>query len=227
MHRILFEIGPITIYSYGFFLAVAFIVSSLLILKDTRQQSLDTGKMMDCVGIILLSGILGGRLLFVGINWKEYVAEPLRIFMFHEGGLAFQGALVGAILGGIVAAKVKKMPFWKSADIIAPYIALGQAIGRIGCFFNGCCYGKVADTGIRIVFPHQAVARMPAQLYSSFMLFLVFVALLLVKKRKRFDGYVFSAYLVLYGSMRFIVDFFRADNPEIFFSLKLSQILSL
>jgi len=209
------------------FLAVAFVISVLFILKDAKKEGLDPGSMLDCVVIILLSGVLGGRLLFVAINWKEYLSFPGRILLLHEGGLAFQGALAGAVVGGLFAARAKHIPFWKGADVFAPYIALGQAIGRIGCFFNGCCYGIPSDSGIRVLFPGHGTERIPAQLYSSALLFGLFALLVYAGKKRRFRGFLFSLYLRSYGALRFFMDLMRDDNPGVLGMMKLSQILSL
>ncbi|MFH1837158.1 MAG: prolipoprotein diacylglyceryl transferase [Candidatus Omnitrophota bacterium] len=227
MHRILFQIGPMTIYSYGLLMAIAFIVSTVFILSDAKKEGIDTGKMMDVMVIIILSGILGGRLLFVAQNLGHYTRNPLQIFMLNEGGLAFQGAFLGALIGGIIASKKKRIHFWKGADVIAPYVALGQGIGRIGCFLNGCCYGKFAEKGIKFVFPQETLARVPAQLYSSLTLFGLFAVLVLLKRKKMFDGYIFSMYMMLYGVLRFFLEFIRADNPAVLFDLKLSQIIGI
>ncbi len=226
MRRVLLQIGPVTLYTYGLFVAVAFLLSTALILKDAKRAGFPQGKFFDCLIAIFLGGLIGGRLLFVAINWRVYIQDPVRILLFAEGGLAFQGALVLAVLSGVLAAKRSQIPFWKGADLIAPYIALGQAIGRIGCFFNGCCYGRVVERGIGVVFPSQDVTRIPIQLYTSLALFSVFAVLLKAREKKHFDGYVFSLYLIIYSAVRIVLDLFRADNPDVFLFFKLSQVIS-
>jgi prolipoprotein diacylglyceryl transferase len=146
--------------------------------------------------------------------------------MFYEGGLAFQGALAGALISGAAAARVKKLPFWKTADVIAPYIALGQAVGRIGCFLNGCCYGMIVENGPGITFPGETVMRAPTQVYSSLALLGIFMALMEFREKRAFNGHVFAVYLILYSFFRFFIGFMRGDNPVVFFGMKLSQLIS-
>ena len=227
MHRIIFQIGPFTVYSYGLFVAIAFLLSTILIIRDSKRFGISPDKMFDCMIAILLGGIIGGRLLFVIINYHYYLEYPLKAFMFYEGGLAFQGALIMAALVGIMFARVRKIPFWKSADIIAPYIALGQSLGRIGCFLNGCCYGRVAHKGLLVTFPHEPFTRIPTQIYSSLLLLLIFVVLIEMRERRHFDGYVFCAYMIFYSVFRFFMDFTRGDNLAVLFDMRLSQVISL
>jgi len=225
MHRIIFSIGPFTLYSYGLCVAIAFLISTVFILRDAKKNGFKQADILDCLIMVFLSGLIGGRLLYVLINAGYYFDCPLRILMFYEGGLAFQGALVGAVVSGVVVTRVKKLSFRKVADLIVPYMALGQAIGRIGCFLNGCCYGKVISFGPAVTFPGDAAARMPVQLYSSFILFLFFLFLLKIRKKHFFDGCVFALYLAVYGIFRFFMDFLRGDELSVFFGIKLSQII--
>ncbi len=227
MHRIIFQAGPVTIYSYGLFVAIGFLLSTILILKDSRKFGIAPEKMFDCMIAILAGGLVGGRLLFVIINYRYYLEYPLRAFMFYEGGLAYQGAFVMAVIAGILWARAKKIPFLKAADLVAPYIALAQSLGRIGCFLNGCCYGRVAESGLLVTFPYEPVTRIPTQIYSSFILLLIFVLLIEMRGKRPFDGYIFCAYMILYSVFRFFMDFTRGDIYMFVFGMKLSQIISL
>ncbi|MFH1552630.1 MAG: prolipoprotein diacylglyceryl transferase [Candidatus Omnitrophota bacterium] len=227
MYRIIFQIGPFTLYSYGLFVAIGFLLSTILILKDSKRFGIPANDVFDCLIAILIGGLLGGRLLFVFINWGYYSRHLLRAFMFYEGGLAFQGALVAAILAGAVVMRIKKLPFWKTADLIAPYVALGQALGRIGCFLNGCCYGKVVESGIAVTFPQETVMRVPTQLYSSLVLLFIFVILIALSRKRPFDGYVFTAYIILYSIFRFFMDFARGDDLALLYEIKLSQGIAI
>jgi phosphatidylglycerol:prolipoprotein diacylglycerol transferase len=227
MHRILFEIGPVTVYSYGLLVAAGFLIASVMILSDSRKLGLARDSVFDCLIAILAGGIVGGRLLFVALHWQYYFESPLSIFMLTEGGMAFHGALGGALLAGIITARIKKLPFWKTADLIAPYIALGQAIGRIGCFLNGCCYGKITTSGIGVMFPGESVLRVPTQIYSSFFLLILFIILIKLRSRGIFSGFVFSMYIILYSIFRFFIEFFRGDNPAVLYGLTLAQLISI
>ena len=228
MHRVLFEIGPLTFYSYGLFVAVGFLLASFFIVQDARRVGIPENSMLDCLLAVLVGGLIGGRILFVLINREIYLADPLKILMLYEGGLAFQGALFGGLVSGIAVAKIRKMPVLRSCDVIAPYIALGQAIGRIGCFLNGCCYGKIIESGIGVTFPGDDFMRIPVQLYSSAALFILFIALVLFRRVKSVpSGSIFAAYLFLCGIYRILIEFLRNDNPAVFFGMTLAQVLSV
>jgi phosphatidylglycerol:prolipoprotein diacylglycerol transferase len=227
MHRILFQIGPIELHSYGLCVALGFLLAAILILREAKKTGISSDAVFDCVIAALVGGLIGARFLFVVINWQMFLEEPLRALMFYEGGLAFQGGLVGGILAVFIVTKVKKLSFWRVADLLAPYVVLGQAIGRIGCFLNGCCYGKVITKGLGVTYPGETVVRMPSQLYSALGLLVIFLVLIALRERRRFDGFILSMYFVLYGVFRFFIAFTRADNPMIFSWLKLSQAISI
>ena len=109
------------------------------------------------------------------------------------------------------------MPLWKTADFIIPYVALGQSIGRIGCFFNGCCYGK----------PMNALENFPTQIYAALALVIIFVILKIAQKKSFFAGFIFILYLVLYSVQRFFIDFLRGDTPRYYLNLTASQLISI
>ncbi|MFH1878765.1 MAG: prolipoprotein diacylglyceryl transferase [Candidatus Omnitrophota bacterium] len=227
MHRILFQAGPFTLYTYGFFVALGFLLAMVLIGRDSKKIGLEKNKVFDCLIAVLIGGLAGGRLLFVILNWHLFRNDIARIVMINEGGMAVQGAMLMGVLSGAVAARVKRIPFWKTADLFAPYMALGQSVGRVGCFMNGCCYGKAVSSGVRVTFPGDEVSRIPVQLYSSFSLLAICIILLLLRKKRYFDGHAFALYLLLYSVYRFFMDFMRADNPPVFGSMSLSQIISI
>ena len=228
MHRIIFHIGPLTLYSYGLFVALGIALAITLSSKEAARRGMVPSDILDIFMAIIVGGLLGGRLLFVAINWKYYAGGPfLDILNLTEGGLAFQGAFVGAILSAAVIIRMKKMSFWRVGDLIIPYLALAQALGRIGCFFNGCCYGKEAVCGLGVTFPGEEVVRMPVQLYSSLGLLLIFLILLRLGEKRRFDGYVFCMYLIIYSVFRFLMDFLRGDDLAAVFAITLSQTISL
>jgi len=227
MHRILFQIGPITLYSYGLLVGIGFLLASMLVLRDSKRFGLPRDSIFDCLIAVLLGGIIGGRLLFVALNWDYFFRQPLKVFMLNEGGMAFHGALVVAVAAGALTARIKGLSFWKVSDLFAPYIALGHGIGRIGCFLNGCCYGRVLESGIGVVFPGEAVVRVPTQIYSSLFLIMLYIVLLFIRERGMFDGCVFSMYVILYSIFRFVIEFFRGDSQVLFLGLTLAQIISL
>lgn len=212
MHPILFKIGPLTIYSYGFFVAMGFLLSSLLLTRDSKNFGLQKNEAWDLLICILLSGIVGARLFHVLLNSAYYFSNPLEIIMLQKGGLAIQGALLTSIAMGIVFISIKRLSFWKAGDLIMIYLPLGQAIGRIGCYFNGCCYGDGA---------------IPIQLLSAGVLFGIFLVLKFIRAIKVLsDGDLFLIYFMLYSPARFVIDMFRADLDPVIAGLTASQLFS-
>jgi len=195
--------------------------------RQSWPSALEREKIFDCVIAIIIGGLIGGRLLFVVINWEYYRYNLTRIFVLNEGGLAFQGALAAAFIVGIIAARIKGISFWKGADLFAPYIALGQSIGRIGCFLNGCCYGLVTNDFFGVTFPGEAFMRIPVQIYSSVCLFFVALFLIFIRKKCSFKGCLFCMYLIMYSIFRFFIDFLRIDTPPVFLGLHLAQLISI
>lgn len=227
MHRVIFNIGPFTLYSYGLFVAIAFVAATVLIVRDARKFNLSRDDAFDCVILMFAGSLIGARVLFVIINWEYFLSNFAGIFRVYEGGLAFQGGLIGGAIAVIATSVIKKLPLRKIGDLLAPYIALGQSIGRIGCFLNGCCYGRAISSGLGVTFPKETVMRIPVQIYSSLALLAVFVILIIIREKRRFDGAVFSVYLVLYGILRFFMDFARGDDLASFFGITLSQAIGI
>lgn len=212
MHPILFEIGPLAVRTYGVFVALAFFICFYFLYKEAARKNFYPEKILDMELAMLISGIMGARALHVAVNVDYYKNHALEIAQLWRGGLAIYGGLFFGIIAGWIFILKKKMPFFKTGDFVAPYIALGQSIGRIGCFLNGCCFGKP---------PH------PAQLYASAALLVIFVGLKLAEKLRLPEGFLFGAYLLLYSAQRFFLDFFRADTPGYAFGLTISQFISV
>jgi phosphatidylglycerol---prolipoprotein diacylglyceryl transferase len=228
MHRIIFQFGPLTFYSYGVFVALGIALSILLISRESERSGIKSAAIIDIMLGAIAGGLAGGRLLFVAINWEHYAGGNFwGVFDLAEGGLAIQGALAGGILGAAVLSRVKKISFWRVSDLIAPYMALAQSIGRIGCFLNGCCYGREVSGPFGVTFPGEEAMRVPTQLYSSLGLLIIFVILSMLRTKKRFDGHVFCAYLMIYSAFRFFMDFLRGDGLSMVGVFTLSQVISL
>lgn len=227
MHRVMFSIGSFQIYSYGVFIAVAFLICIYLIKKECDRIGVSFDKFFDCLIWIFIAGIVGGRALYVLIHMGEYSGHPLEAFMVREGGMAFHGSLISGAIVGIIVCRKMGISFRGGADILAPYIALGHSIGRIGCFFNGCCYGKPAAVPFGVVFPGELTPRIPVQIYSSLFLLSVFVFLLFRRDKTTFKGQLFLEYLLCFSLGRFFLDFFRGDNPAVFSVLTLGQLISI
>ncbi|MCX5710759.1 MAG: prolipoprotein diacylglyceryl transferase [Candidatus Omnitrophica bacterium] len=207
------KIGPFTIYSYGLMLVAAFSVGTFFAAREAKRQGISPELIFNLTFIVFISGIIGSRLFFVVENLDTYIKKPLEIIMLQHGGLSWFGGLILGSTSGIVYLRIKKAPVLKTLDILAPYIALAQAVGRVGCFLNGCCGGTIFN-------------RIPVQLVSSFLLLVIFIVLRFMLRRPHLIGQIILAYLLFYSVKRFSIEFFRTDNPIIWANLTLFQILS-
>ncbi|WP_457551154.1 prolipoprotein diacylglyceryl transferase [Desulfobacula sp.] len=235
MHPILFHIGSFNLYTYGLFVALGFMTALWVSQKNAQPHGISAQVISDIFFVILISALLGARLLYVLINFDSYKENWLDIFKIWNGGLVFFGGFIGAVVTAFIYLTMKNLKIWNTADILAPGIALGHAVGRLGCFFAGCCYGKACDLPIAIKFTNpDSLAPLniylhPTQIYSVFSNLTLFFILLWLQKRKKFDGMVFLIYIMLYSLFRFIVEFFRGDfrGNFIFDFISLSQGIGL
>lgn len=225
MWPIIFSIGPITLYSYGLSLAIAVVVCSLLLARDAKAKGLKPQVAQDLMFYIVLGGICGARLFYVYLGWGYYHDHLIEILFLNQGGLAWQGGFVGAVVTGFIFARAKSISMPLLFDLAAPYIALGQAIGRLGCFANGCCYGKPVAWGI--YFPSHGARLHPTQLYEAGSLLLIFFILKYLSNKGFKPGMIFVAYLGLSSIERFTVEFYRADQMSVIGPLSLFQWISL
>ncbi len=166
-------------------------------------------------------------MVYVLSNLDFFIQYPLDVFMINRGGLVFYGALILSPVFGIAYAKKAGISIPDAADLLAPFIALGHSIGRIGCFLNGCCFGRPTDSIFGVQFPFSPVKVYPTQLFSSAGLFCIFLVLLFMQKRRGFKGQIIALYLVMYGVFRFFIEFLRGDLAPLFYSLSLTQIISI
>lgn len=204
--------------------AIAAFVCIFLLSKDAKANNLNQEAVIDFAFWILISGIIGARIFYIFLDLPFFQESPREIFMLWHGGLVWYGGLIGAAVFGILYLKIKKQPILKTLDLLAPFIALGQAIGRIGCFLNGCCFGKPSNFGL--YFPLHQMKLFPAQLFSSFNLFLIFLILKFRLKKPHYPGQIVFLYLMLASLERFIVEFFRGDSPSFLWNLTIFQIIS-
>jgi phosphatidylglycerol:prolipoprotein diacylglycerol transferase len=225
MHPVICKIGPFSVYAYGLMLVIAFLVSSILACKEARREGINPDLIFNLAFIVFICGIAGARIFYIIENYSFYKGNPAQIIMLQQGGLSWFGGLIFGFISGILYFKKKKLPIYKTLDLVAPFVALAQAIGRIGCLLNGCCFGKVSEFGIWFTL-HQAVL-IPTQLYSSLILIFIYITLRFLQIRPHKDGQIFSIYLFLYSLKRFFIEFWRADNPVILWGLTLFQLISI
>ena len=218
MYPILIEFGFFKIFTYGLLVATGFLVAILLASSRAEKEELDSQKVLDLCFYVMVSALLGARLLYVIVEYRYFLDSPLEIFKFWKGGLVFYGGLILGVLISLWYLKRNQMPMWKTADLLAPSIALGQLIGRWGCFFAGCCYGKKTDVawGITFTDPRSLapleISLHPTQVYLSLNAVFIFMFLMWLSKRKVFDGQILWSYGILYSIGRFLIEYFRGDD---------------
>ncbi len=219
------KIGPFTVYSYGLMLVLAFIVSSTIASFQARNQDINPKTIFNLSFLVLVLGIIGACIFYIIENLGYYIKNPFEIIMLQHGGLSWFGALTLGVFSGILYLKNKKLPVYKVLDLIVPFVALAQAVGRVGCLLNGCCFGKESRFGI--YFPFHNKVLVPVQIYSSLILIFIFISLRLLQERPHRDGQIFYIYLLLYSLKRFFIEFWRADNAVILLGLTLFQLISI
>ncbi len=225
MHPIVCHIGPITIFSYGLMVALAFLVGTTMAKFLAKKRGLDPEFIYNICFIGLLTGILGARLYYVIEHFDLFRDNLLEIIMLQHGGLSWFGGLTVGFISALVYAKHKKQALAPILDCLAPAIVLGHAIGRVGCFLNGCCFGKESSYGL--FFPGHAKPLIPTQLYSAGMLLIICAVLLYLQSKPHRPGRIFCAYLILYSFQRFMIEFWRGDNYPFFMGLTVFQVTSL
>lgn len=224
MRPVLFGCRFFTIYTYGLLVAMAFVVATTLISLRVRRRGLNDALYYNLSLVLLLCGILGARVFYVVMNWAFFRADLREIVMLQHGGLVWYGGLVGATLGAWVYMRRHRMPVVETFDLFVPYVALGQAIGRIGCFFNGCCYGRESAWGV--YFPSQGQKLFPSQLVDAATLGLVYWILRRVQDRNN-KGETLTMYFILAALQRFLMEFLRGDPRPFYGALSLFQWISL
>jgi phosphatidylglycerol:prolipoprotein diacylglycerol transferase len=217
MHPVLLKIGKLSIHTYGFFIALGFLTGIFLAKNEAKRLGADHEKILDLCFYLLIAAIVGSRLFYVVMNPKVFVSDPLEIFRLWRGGLVFYGGFIAALITAIVYMKKRKMQLWKTADIMAPALAAGQFLGRLGCFFAGCCYGKTCELPWAITFRNPnslapiGIPLHPTQLYHALSNLLIFGFLWFFRSRKTFDGQLFWVYVFLYAVTRSFLEVFRGD----------------
>ena len=245
MHPILFDLGRIQIRSYGFMLAVSFLLGIWLSGRRAKKVGVDPQKILDLSVIIILGAVIGSRLLYVAFHLEQY-SNPLEIFALWQGGATFYGGFLLALAASYWWVQKHNLNFLTVADIVAPGIALGLVFTRVGCLLSGCCFGKPTHHAWGLVFPPDSpagsaaalaaarlgldhVALHPTQIYSSLKGLIIFVALMTLQPVLRKRGSTFGLFLILYGIGRFTIDFFRfyEDNARVLMGLSFNQVISL
>ena len=238
MYPILFEIGGWPIYSYGLLLALAYLLGLQMAVVRARRRGVDAAKVMDLGIYLIIAALIGAKLMLVFVDFDYFRNQPRELLSLVRAGGVFYGGLIAAILVALWLVRRYKLDTWTTADLMAPGIALGHIVGRLGCLLAGCCYGRPTDQPWGITFTHPAAAANvgtplgvplhPTQLYDAGAELIILVALLLSERRGRaFAGRTFWLYMLLYAISRFIVEIYRGDERGMVAGMSTSQFVSL
>jgi len=225
LDRVFFQLGPISIYWYGVIIAIGLFLGLYLATKEADRLGLKKDLIVDLIVFATPVAILFARIYYVIFEWEMYQGGPWWKFIaVWEGGIAIHGALIGAVLTAIVYARIKKVSFWQLADIIAPSLILGQAIGRWGNFMNQEAHGgpmsEAAYENFHQYLPDFIMNQMcidgimyyPTFLYESLWNILIFIILILLRKYNPLRGNIFLSYVILYSIGRFFIEGLRTDS---------------
>jgi 16S rRNA (cytosine1402-N4)-methyltransferase/phosphatidylglycerol:prolipoprotein diacylglycerol transferase len=224
MNPVAFEIFGLSIRWYGILLSTGIMVGIFLAYMEAKRLGRNPELIIDLALWCVPAAIIGARIYYVLLEWDYYNGDIMRMINIREGGLAIHGALIAAVFSGYIFTKVKKISFWETADIVAPSIIIGQAIGRWGNFMNNEAHGGPTSLPWGILV--DGIRVHPTFLYESLWNFGVFLILILYRKKKKVDGELFLLYGILYSMGRFWIEGLRTDSL-MFFGMRAAQLISL
>src|SRR5438105_2638701 len=238
MYPRLLEFGPITVYTYGVLLAAAYLFGLQLARVRAKKRGLDANRVLDLGIYIIISALLGAKLLLLITDFKSFTADPKELLTLARSGGVFYGGLIVAVIVALWYIRKVGLPLWTTCDVFAPGIALGHVVGRLGCLFAGCCYGRPTDKpwGITFTDPFAAtnvgtplgVPLHPTQLYEAGAELVILVMLLTTERKGRsYPGRTFWLYMLLYAISRFIIEFYRGDDRGTVGMFSTSQFISI
>lgn len=242
MHPVLFRIGGLTLHSYGVLLVAGVLLGLWIARRRAAATGLDPERVWNLGVYMVLAGLVGAKLWYVLSDWGYFSQNPGQLFsleMLQAGGV-FYGGFLGALITAVAYASWAKLSFLPLADAYMPGLALGHALGRLGCFFAGCCWGKETEVAWGVTFTDPAAAQIvgtplgirlhPTQLYESAAEFAIFGILWWLTGRQKFTGQIFAAFVILYGAVRFTNEFFRGDPGRTMLfdgAMSLMQVVSI
>lgn len=230
MYNDILTIGKITIHGYGLMIGIGFLAAVLIGMYRAKKRGMNQEAILDIAIYCILAGFLGGKILYVIVEWKRFIADPWSVL--GNAGFVVYGGIITGVLAGYIYGRIKKIDFFQYFDLVMPEIAIAQGFGRIGCFLAGCCYGRPTDSWLGVVFPEGSLAPsgiklLPTQLIMSAGDFLIAIVLILFARKNKIDGNVGAGYLLLYGVGRFVIEYFRNDNRGAVGALSTSQFISI
>jgi phosphatidylglycerol:prolipoprotein diacylglycerol transferase len=232
MYPELLKIGNFSISSFGVMVALSFLVAYWLCLKEFRRKNLSEDLLGNLFLAAMIGGIAGAKLLYLfeNVPINEIIQNPVQ-HILARGGLTFYGGLFGALLLTWIVAKRSKLDFWLLGDSVAPAMAIGYSIGRLGCFLVGDDYGVKSDLPWAIAFPNGLPPTVdpvhPTQIYEAIIMLVVFLYLWKIRKNIYKTGYIFSLYLILAGSERFFIEFLRNTTQSPISNLSIAQVMAV
>lgn len=225
MDRVAFRLGPLEVRWYGVLITVGIMLGALLAYREARRRGENPELVFDLLLVILPAAIIGARLYYVVFRWEYYSQHLIEIPQTWRGGLAIHGGVLGGVLAGYLFTRYKRLQFWKWADIVAPSIILGQAIGRWGNYINQEAYGYITDVPWAMYI--AGAYRHPTFLYESLWNLGVFAFLLYWRQKgQRFQGEIAAFYALLYSLGRFWIEAFRTDSLMLG-PFRVAQLVSL
>lgn len=226
----LFTIGSFTVHGYGLMIGLGFLLAVLVGCYRAKRYGLSDDELINIAISVLIFGFLGGKLMFLIVEFKSFLQAPLAVI--GSEGFVVYGGIISGILTIYVYCRIKKLPFLSYFDLVAPSVALNQALGRVGCFLAGCCYGRETDCAIGVVFPENSLAPaglrlIPTQLFSAGGDLVLAIGLMIYARRAKYRGNVSAFYLLFYSIGRFIIEIFRNDERGAVGALSTSQFISI
>lgn len=250
MHSLLFEIGPIKIYSYGLCMALGFLAAWQVSVWLCKRTGHNPDRLTSLITWLMIIAVLGARAAYVIEHWQaEFASNPISILRFDQGGLMFYGGFIAGSIFVTLYVYFKKLNLYDLSDTLLCAVPLGHCFGRIGCFMHGCCYGKITEGRFGVCFPAHSPAWweqvnanpplikesamhslpvIPTQLIEAASnLILFFVMLAVFRKMHRQRGFTTGIYLISYAVIRFLIEFLRGDPRAAVGPLSISQTISL
>ncbi len=242
MFPILVKIGPVTIHTYGFMMALGVGLGLWFIFIQAKKQGMEASRLIDMAFYTIIIALIGAKAVLLVGDLSYYFKNPSELLSLARSGGVFQGGLAFGFIFAMWYLYKHRIPTWKAADVFAPALALGHAFGRVGCFSAGCCYGHECAVPWGVTFHSEYAHSLtgiplntplhPTQLYEAVLNFINFGILFYILKKKKFDGQVFSFYIINYSVYRFVIEFFRFhpdkaylfQNPS---SLSYSQVFCI
>jgi phosphatidylglycerol:prolipoprotein diacylglycerol transferase len=233
MHPVFLKFGSFTIHTYGVLVALGFLIGLSLAGRRGQRDGIEPQIISDLGVWLIVVGMVGAKLFHIVFFWEDFsLAWRIEGVRSLREGFVFYGGFIGASIATIVYAQRHQILLWKLADLLAPLVALGHVFGRLGCFFHGCCFGYPSHASWAVRYPaahmmHDIPVH-PTQLYEVAGNLVLFAALSLSSRRKRFDGQIWWWYVFAYGALRFGIEFFRGDYDMHYFGIfTIAQLVAM